>query len=437
MLLVGTSLGCGDGGIEPVDPDAFNGANGVLPGSECRPADDPAGPCDQDLSGVEAIDMVCVSNTCVVDCSEGGNFVCQDLVSEFLTCSSVAGDVCVRGCVDDGVCGEGSSCLTQENACLPTGSFPGSECRAGDAALDAGPCDQDLSGNPNVDMGCVRGRCVIDCAAGGTELCQGVSPLLTCSAAGGDVCVAACDGTTTGGCDLGFSCFEQEASCLPTGAFPTSPCRETLPECDTNVGGVAGADMLCVENQCVVGCTDPAVCAQLDASLTCSQAAGGLCLRKCVAGACDAGFSCFETEGACLPTGAFPGSPCREGTGEVCDAVGGASQRCVSDTCLVDCATDGDAVCEAVDPSLTCSATAGSVCLPACDSEGACADPAFSCFATDNACLPTGSFPGSPCRGGADRCDHDLGGTAGIDLECVADLCLIDCSVGGTPLCQG
>src|SRR6185295_13167474 len=162
---------------------------------------------------------------------------------------------------------------------------------------------------------------------------------------------------------------------------------------------------------------DDALCAGVDSRLTCSETGGNLCVFACVAGACPTGYSCLDPGGqnACLPNGSFPGSTCA--MGNTCSALApGVNQMCVSNTCVVDCNTAGnaaqdDALCNGVNSGLTCSETAGDICVSKCNA-GACGT-GYSCFDAggENACLPTGSFPGSPCRATqGNECDQNVRG---------------------------
>ncbi|TNF38386.1 MAG: hypothetical protein EP329_00525, partial [Deltaproteobacteria bacterium] len=428
--------GCGDGGIDPSNVDGFPPPAGTAPGAPCRAADDPAGPCDQDLSGADFVDMVCLSGTCVVDCSVGGDFLCSTVVAPFLTCSEAAGAVCLPACDANGGCEEGFSCFADDGACLPTGSFPGSPCR-GDALS---PCDA-VAG---AQMSCTAtGVCAVGCVDGGDTTCRGVDPGLKCSAAAGDVCVYDC----AAGCPGGYSCFQLEETCLPTGTFPGSPCLAATVGAEPSCGDVASATepggavaMSCVRDQCVVPCaggeTGDARCAGVDPVLGCSEAAGA-CVPVCVDGACPDGFSCFGQEERCLPTGSFPTSPCAVDL--PCGALPGPGgvalgMRCEAGQCVVPCADlGGDALCGAVDASLGCSETADA-CVPVCV-DGACGD-GFSCFTQEDRCLPTGAFPGSPCRSDPeDACDQDLLGHPDIDMVCLDGTCVVDCAAGGDYVC--
>ncbi len=424
FVAVGLFAGCqADGGVEPIDPKTVE-RPGSFPGTPCRPEGSPDGRCDQDLNGADFVDMVCVNEVCLVDCADGGDFLCGTVVDARLSCSATAGDVCLPKCVD-GACSEGLSCFESEGVCLPTGAFPGSPCPAD------GVCAQDLGGNPDVDLACVAGRCLIPCGAGGTALCQAVNPALACSAAAGEVCVQAC---VEGACGQGFSCFETEGTCLPTGAFPGSPCRATLPGCDA----LGDAPMVCLQDQCLVSCAQggEAVCDAVSDALACSAAAGEVCVRACVEGACDPGYACFETEGTCLPAGAFPGGPCSaQGTcGQDLGGDEAVDMACVADTCLVMCSQGGTGLCSALSDALACSTAAGGFCLPRCVGGGC--EAGLSCLEAEGVCLPTGAFPGSPCSDAA-PCAQDLGGDEAVDMACVGGKCLVGCAQGGTALCEG
>jgi hypothetical protein len=428
---------------------------GSYPGSACGANNT----CAQDLNGDSAVDMSCVSGTCVVTCSESGKWagygdaLCS-LVDSSLTCSTSAGSICVRACTD-GDCASGYSCLDEgtipahENSCLPTGSFPGSPCRSG----SSNQCDNNLGGNEAVDMQCVNDTCVVSCPSNADPLCQGVSSLLTCAESAGNICVLACN---SGQCPTGYACLDpgdsnHQNACLPTGSFPSSPCRATVDDqCDDDVGGNEDADMVCVGGTCTVSCpsNNDALCAEVDSRLTCSESAGNVCVFACGnAGACPSGFSCLDAGGsghqnACLPTGSFPSSPCRATVGDECDddvgGVDGANMLCVAGSCVVSCPSNADALCGMVDSRLTCSESAGNLCVFKCSS-GLCF-PGYSCLSpnAENACLPTGSFPGSPCRSsGSPTCDLNVGGNPNLDLTCLGSTCAISCPGGSDLYCTG
>jgi hypothetical protein len=280
-----------------------------------------------------------------------------------------------------------------QNACLPTGSFPSSPCRAD----QNNQCDQNLGGNADADMVCVAGTCTVSCPSNNDGLCAGVDNRLTCAESAGNLCVFAC---VSGQCPTGYSCLDpgstgHQNACLPTGTFPSSPCRpDSGNECDQNVGGNAAVDMACVNNVCTVVCpsNNDSLCMAVDSRLTCSESAGNLCVFACVSGQCPTGYSCLGAggENACLPTGSFPGSPCRAGNSNQCDQnLGGdtsVDMTCVQNVCAVQCPGDDDALCAGVNDALTCAAIAGNLCVPACVN-GAC-PTGYTCFNSENACLP-------------------------------------------------
>jgi hypothetical protein len=418
---------------------------GTFPGGPCGPSDF----CTEDLAGNPALDMQCVSGTCLVGCDESeqfagyGDALCQ-FVDPSLTCSESAGSFCVPSC-QEAECGDGMSCRdagevpAHENACLPNGSFPGSAC----GGEDGDECDALFEGA--VAQTCTpAGVCAIVCNGGdegdNDDFCAGIDPSLTCAETPGHICVIGCVG---GNCLPGDSCLDEggENACLPTGTFPGSPCRDTEgDECSPLAPGV---NQVCVNDTCVVACNgedeedNDDLCAGVDASLTCAESAGHLCVIGCVSGNCLPGFSCLDEggENACLPTGSFPGSPCR--AGDECDEElpTGEPLTCKAGTCVVNCDTDGDAVaddavCAGVDASLTCSETAGNICVPQCGEGGTCAD-GFSCLkpGTENACLPDGTFPGSACSGGTTCFDV----SSGVHQTCLGgETCAVTCTTGGS-----
>src|SRR5262249_36240933 len=160
----------------------------------------------------------------------------------------------------------------------PVGSFPGAPCGPSDS------CAQNLQGNPDLDMVCASGTCVVACDEEdewdgyGDTLCRFVDPSLTCSESAGGICVLA---GVEGECGDGYSCLSPgeigvaENACLPDGTFPGATCRGTVgSECDQNLGGNASVDMECVGGSCVVSCgistapTNDGLCAAVDPRLT-------------------------------------------------------------------------------------------------------------------------------------------------------------------------
>jgi hypothetical protein len=450
-----SEAGC-DSGFSCLDPGNVAShqnaclPNGTFPGSACRPSSGDA--CDRDLGGNSAVDMVCSNNTCVVSCPNNNDALCSG-VDPRLTCSESAGNVCLLSCAS-GSCATGFACLDpggvgHQNACLPTGSFPGSPCRD----TTDNKCDQNVGGNDAVDLVCASNTCTVSCPSNNDGLCAAVDPRLTCAESAGNLCVFGC---VSGACPTGFSCLDpgdssHQNACLPTGSFPSSPCR-TGNQCDPTLAGNADVTLTCLGGACVVQCPNnlDALCQTVDPRLTCAESAGNVCVFSCVAGACPSGYSCLDPgdsthQNACLPTGTFPSSPCRSAQGNQCDQNLGGNDAvdlvCVQNTCAVSCPSNNDVLCGAVDPRLTCSESAGNLCVfkcvsGACPSGFSCLDPGGSPH--QNACLPLGSFPGSPCRTtSGDQCDQNLGGNVNVDMQCVQNTCVVSCPNNNDALCMG
>ncbi|MBI5479941.1 MAG: hypothetical protein HY906_13835, partial [Deltaproteobacteria bacterium] len=423
---------------------------GSFPGSPCKAGD----LCDN----VNGIPQACVDSgggkVCVATCANEGQ--CQ-AVNAVLTCVEAQG-LCFPACSLTGNCnpaaiGAGFSCFTTYDACLPTGTFPGSPCTADAQCLPVGGAPQTCVGEA-----AGAGQCSVQCAPGssGDALCEAVSLGLKCmpmteSPAGG-ICNYAC---IAGECDhlgAGYTCMEAYEVCLATGTFPSSPClpvdgTHSSPWCRP-VGGAGPVTQSCVNSMCVVNCdeavpqTGDALCAAVNSALTCMPQSGtvGLCVYACVSGACLSGYACYDqgtpptNQNACLPVGSFPFGPCKlNGT---CDNYGTLPMACQGGKCVVSC-TDGgggDAICPAVNSALTCEDYFAHVCLPACVS-GSCAflGGGYTCAPTgQNACLPTGSYPTGPCRASSPRCDSAVGGVATHNLVCAnpgtGEACYFDCS---------
>lgn len=386
----------------------------------------PPARCDED--GACAGDYVCVGGKggqCMPPCPESGDEGCAAIHS-------------------------GLSCASTLGACLPTGSYPGSVCRSD---LNA-PCDaltvRDGGETTVTPMLCDNGLCLASCAEGGSDLCEAISGTLTCAQ---DVLAA--------------------PVCLPKGSFPGGPC-DADDACAPLMHGGQSLPMACAQGQCLVTCDDAAggdlLCDAIDASLVCIADAfatttdmclprgaypGGpcgpgdscstgmtcednRCLYQCGTGGeafcngVNAGLSCATgvyAEPVCLPRGTFPGSPCRPTGGDECDqdlrGLPDADMVCSSGTCAVQCQSpgvfaSGNALCGVINPSLTCLSNPGTdVCVIACGDGDAC--PAgYSCLTSQHACLPTGSFLGSPCANGT---------------TCSGSTPPLACAPGATPTC--
>lgn len=184
---------------------------------------------------------------------------------------------CMRKCpTDERECSEfhpGLVCAEAlpTPACLPLGSFPGSACRPDPADR----CDS-LDGTP---MLCEDNLCLADCSSGGDDLCSGFSSTLQCAR---DVYAS--------------------PVCLPKGSFPGSAC-DANNMCAQDLYENPEIDMKCTGGVCAVDCSvhGNTLCELIDESLTCSTVAGSICVRACMDGSCAAGYSCNQSENACVP----------------------------------------------------------------------------------------------------------------------------------------
>jgi hypothetical protein len=432
--------------------------------------------------------MVCIDDRCLLSCDVGGNPLCS-AVSETLTCADAIYDVPVclpKGAFPGGPCATGNGCAPLARGeqslpmtcaqgrcavtcdasttgaalcaavdaslvcaddlfgdgvdlCLPYGSFPGGPCSDGNACTTG--------------MSCQGGRCLYDCSTGGDTLCTGVRSTLTCADDVYDVPV-----------------------CLPKGSFPGGPCGDGS-TCAPLQQGAQSLPTTCKDDTCLLTCDNTAggdaLCAAVDASLVCADNLYGdgvdLCLPRgafpggpCGAGnSCDDGLLCKGSRclydcsaggntlcngisstlvcaptvydvPVCLPRGSFPGGPC--GAGDTCasdlNGVAAVDMRCQTGVCVVDCDNTatlqkGDGLCEAVNPALTCVDSAAlPFCTVKCGAGNACA-AGTSCLTSQGACLPTGSFLGSPCASGA--CSP----SAVPMLACANNTCAARCNTGG------
>lgn len=456
----------------PQDPSAVCDGNEV-----CQPLpEDPTnfGVCAPPLCAATSdcpAGAMCVDGVCQPPARCDAEAACAD---ETAVCVGGAGGQCMPACPSESECADihaGLSCSAALGACLPTGSFPGSACRSD---LES-PCDplsvrRDDGSTSETAMSCENGTCLARCEAGGDASCEAISETLTCAQDVFDAPVCLPKGSFPGG-----PCDAQDA-CAPLVRGETSSpvvCErdQCLITCDDGAGGdvmCAGIDasLLCAadlfaQDVCLPrGSIPGGPCAAGDSCAAGMACEGGMCLYDCTAGGqavCDAMSStlaCSRTvydTPVCLPKGSFPGAPC--GAGNTCatdlmglDAVDMAcvSGRCVvmcaspgpfadgdalcttvnpalmcmSGGCVVDCEGDNEALCGAIDPALTCvSNSENDFCAIACV-DGMCPS-GTSCLTSQNACLPTGTFLGSPCAGGT---------------TCSGDPMLV-CVPGETPRC--
>jgi hypothetical protein len=378
-------------------------ASGIYAAPVCLPIGAfPGGPCAEDETcaplehGNQSLPMSCAQDRCAVTCdaSNGGDTLCASVDESLVCAADLFGDgvdLCLpRGSFPGGPCGAGSSCdegmscqgarclydcstigddgcaairssltcaeqIYDVPVCLPKGSFPGGACAEGDLCAPLSRGGQDLP------MTCKAGKCLLTCdnTAGGDAFCAAID--------GGLVCA---DNLYGDGIDL----------CLPRGSFPGGPCGAGK-ACDTG--------MVCEDSKCLYDCTDGgnAYCGAISGTLACATGV-------------------YPTP-VCLPKGSFPGGPC--GASNFCASdlkgVAAADMRCQSDVCVVKCdnteVTKSDGLCEAVSPALTCvdSAGAAAFCALKCGGGNSCT-AGNSCFTSEDACLPTGSFLGSPCATG-------------------------------------
>ena len=177
-----------------------------------------------------------------------GDGACAD---EDRVCVGGAGGQCMPRCDSDDECAElhsGLSCSSALQACLPTGTFPGGDCRSDlNSPCSALTVAHEDGSATSTAMSCENGLCVATCAEGGSELCGEIAPQLTCA-----------EGV-----------FAQP-SCLPKGSFPGGPCAQD-DSCAAIAQGDASLPMACEDERCLVTCDDAAggdaLCNAVDASL--------------------------------------------------------------------------------------------------------------------------------------------------------------------------
>ena len=476
-----SSSNCGDGRICYPDPRNLTTQGGLCL-SSCDPSADPK-TCQgedvcQPLPEDPAHKGICAPPVCkqTSDCSVGAvcmNNVCQPPArcddqggcsDDNTACVGGPGGQCMPKCSDDDACSAihgGLVCasgVASDKVCLPVGSFPGSACRSDKNSQ----CDTVKVGNSSAAMVCENDSCLVECGTGGDALCKALSSTLNCAS----------------------GVFDR-AVCLPSGAYPGGPCGGgNHDQCsDANLGSGTSAKMICKGGQCLLDCGSAAIggsnaeayCSGIDDSLTCASTVypgSSVCLPQgsypggpCSHGTCsklgDKTMACEDNtclvtcdpsndscasvdpslvcahgifaQDVCLPKGSFPGGACgaNDSCAENLNGVDELDMQCESGICVIGCDEAGkwpgfgDALCTFADPTLTCATAAGAVCVKAC--EGGACGTGYSCFASENACLPNGSFPGSNCAPN-DTCGAGPGGTT---MSCQSGKCAVNCTPGG------
>ena len=409
---------------------------GAFPGSAC----DASVSCAPLMRGEQSLAMSCVQGRCAVVCdaSNGGAALCSGVDDSLLCADNPLGDgvdLCLPfGSFPGGPCADGNTCSTGmscqggrclstcngSNAqceairadltcatdvydvpvCLPKGSFPGGPCGASNACA---PLQQ---GTQTFATTCKAGKCLLTCdnLAGGDALCAKVDTRTD----GGLVCA---DNLFGDGVDV----------CLPRGGYPGGPCAAGN-ACDPAMG------LVCKGGRCLNDCSTggSATCATISSTLACAP-------------------TVYDVP-VCLPKGAFPGGPC--GANSQCaqdlNGLAPADMRCQQGTCVVQCASgmvapfaSGDALCGVVSSSLTCvdSAGANAFCTLKCGAGNTCpTGSGLSCLTSQQACLPTGSFLGSPCATG-----NVCSPAPPIPLACVpggSPTCAASCTAGDNSYCM-
>ncbi len=255
---------------------------------------------------------------------------------------------CAAECAADADCAEGTVCRT---------------------GLCVAPQEPDPEPTPGV---CTRNA---DCVDVGLECRDGV-----CVPGS----VPACDATRS--CAGGAVCVE--GACVA----PEATCQFNF-EC--------GAGRLCVNQQCVQGCTADAGC---PAGQTCDEPSGACVAVPPATGECAADAAC-GTGGVCLD------STCYDAC--TADAGCGAGRYCSAGICRIDTRPrpfcTGNADCAPGRPCI------GGVCRTPCDSSATCAmfDVQFSFCGDAGYCLTSNEVT-TDCRAAAD-CDA---GEACIDGVC-------------------
>jgi hypothetical protein len=236
-------------------------------------------------------------------------------------------------------------------------------------------------------------------------------------------------------------------ACLPTGAFPGSPCPNPATPGTGGCLPVNGVAQACQFGQCIPTCASDTQCdtATGAANLMNCVTAVGLCMPACATTHdCEVtlgapGFFCQATYHACLPVGMVPGGPCKPDS--TCDTFGGKTMACNPDSgmCVIPCAgadaAARDAYCDDL-PGFVCDENTR-MCVQSCVHSGDC-QSGFFCsndhsppLAAESSCLPIGGIPGGPCRSSGQACDTGITRNGeSFDLSCNATLniCLVTCS---------
>jgi hypothetical protein len=324
---------------------------GSYPGSSCRTTT--PSPCDSvSLGKGRSVPMVCDKNLCVPECSVGGNTACAAIDAQ-TACATRGGGV---------------------SECQPKGTFVGGPCANGQSCKPV-----DVGGGRTLPVSCeaTLDLCLLDCS----DNVPGVTPGKNDAYCSGLDSNMACARRTTS------AAFPSDDVCLPVGSFAGGPCGAA-----GSCGSENGLPMACENGACLVTCSSRSDCSAL--GLVCA-------------------VGVYKDHNVCLPAGSFPGGPC-DASNNCAQVLGGdpaLNLTCRRNVCFLQCDETGkwpgygQALCQTQDPALTCSLEAGKLCVPACSGKSPCSG-ASACFdpgtwpAHENACLPTGSFPGAPCSVG-------------------------------------
>jgi hypothetical protein len=406
-------------------------------------------------------------------CRSADGYRCQQLFPSDVK-------VCAPACSASGACASGTRCNPKSGLCELA------ECDAGSTSnvcATEETCQRDVTGLSNQSGLCLKScnpTAVTPCLASKGEICQPLGsdpahgfcsqprcktsedcpsdavcaqgickPPQFCNAtvACSDFattcvfgkCMPRCpSGAGCAGIHSGLECAStlDVPACMPVGSFPGSACRPTPDdECDAIAAGSQTADMLCERGTCAPDCAagGEALCQAIEPNLVCAYGVVGTPV--------------------CLAKGSFPGSACDDANAcaQNLDGNSAVDLVCKGGKCAISCAETGkwpgygDALCQFVDSTATCSDKHGSVCVRACGPAPArTCDAGYACFEPgampghEDACLPAGSFPGSPCRPTPnDTCDQNLHGDPAADMICRLGICVLPCAGNNDALCHG